>query len=79
MEVKDLLKDKKFWFASVLIAWAAALQVTIFLSTPNLNCCIILYFICRIRGEVEGIVGVGAGTHDVVTEAGVLQAEVWYS
>ncbi|CAK9308780.1 unnamed protein product [Citrullus colocynthis] len=26
MEVKNLLKDKKFWFASFLIAWAAALQ-----------------------------------------------------
>ncbi|XP_039172662.1 uncharacterized protein LOC104454273, partial [Eucalyptus grandis] len=26
MEVKQLLKDKKFWFASCLIAWAAALQ-----------------------------------------------------
>ncbi|XP_024021560.1 uncharacterized protein LOC112091638 [Morus notabilis] len=26
MEVRDLLKDKKFWFASLLIAWAASLQ-----------------------------------------------------
>ncbi|KDP29862.1 hypothetical protein JCGZ_18437 [Jatropha curcas] len=26
MEAKQLLKDKKFWFASFLIAWAAALQ-----------------------------------------------------
>ncbi|XP_062157180.1 uncharacterized protein LOC133864784 [Alnus glutinosa] len=26
MEVKNLLKDKKFWFASFLIAWAATLQ-----------------------------------------------------
>lgn len=26
MEVKNLLKDKKFWFASFLIAWAAGLQ-----------------------------------------------------
>ncbi|XP_030512583.1 uncharacterized protein LOC115726718 [Rhodamnia argentea] len=26
MEVKQLLKDKKFWFASFLIGWAAALQ-----------------------------------------------------
>ncbi|KAG2730158.1 hypothetical protein I3843_01G274300 [Carya illinoinensis] len=26
MEVKNLLKDKKFWLASFLIAWAAALQ-----------------------------------------------------
>ncbi|KAL4616190.1 hypothetical protein ACB092_07G180800 [Castanea dentata] len=26
MEVKNLLKDKKFWIASFLIAWAAALQ-----------------------------------------------------
>ncbi|KAL2897041.1 L-arabinose isomerase [Bienertia sinuspersici] len=26
MDVKNLLKDKKFWFASFLIAWAAALQ-----------------------------------------------------
>ncbi|GMN57261.1 hypothetical protein TIFTF001_026371 [Ficus carica] len=26
MEVRDLLKDKKFWVASFLIAWAAALQ-----------------------------------------------------
>ncbi|KAL5733292.1 hypothetical protein ACOSP7_032635 [Xanthoceras sorbifolium] len=25
-EAKQLLKDKKFWFASFLIAWAAALQ-----------------------------------------------------
>nr|GMD57398.1 hypothetical protein DM860_013539 [Ipomoea batatas] len=25
-QVKDLLKDKKFWFASILIAWAAGLQ-----------------------------------------------------
>lgn len=25
--VKELLKDKKFWFASFLIVWAAALQV----------------------------------------------------
>ncbi|KAK4720590.1 hypothetical protein R3W88_010823 [Solanum pinnatisectum] len=24
--VKELLKDKKFWFASFLIVWAAALQ-----------------------------------------------------
>ncbi|CAN4090456.1 unnamed protein product [Withania somnifera] len=24
--VQQLLKDKKFWFASVLIVWAAALQ-----------------------------------------------------
>lgn len=27
MEARKLLKDKKFWFASFLIAWAAALQV----------------------------------------------------
>ncbi|XP_031383173.1 uncharacterized protein LOC116197239 [Punica granatum] len=26
MEAQKLLKDKKFWFASFLIAWAAALQ-----------------------------------------------------
>ncbi|KAJ9160065.1 hypothetical protein P3X46_025502 [Hevea brasiliensis] len=26
MEANQLLKDKKFWFASFLIAWAAALQ-----------------------------------------------------
>ncbi|OAY46039.1 hypothetical protein MANES_07G111800v8 [Manihot esculenta] len=26
MEAKQLLKDKKFWFASFIIAWAAALQ-----------------------------------------------------
>ncbi|CAL2242702.1 unnamed protein product [Prunus armeniaca] len=26
MEARKLLNDKKFWFASVLIAWAAALQ-----------------------------------------------------
>ncbi|KAK4754584.1 hypothetical protein SAY87_002688 [Trapa incisa] len=26
MEAKKLLKDKKFWFASFLITWAAALQ-----------------------------------------------------
>ncbi|OVA03540.1 hypothetical protein BVC80_1651g45 [Macleaya cordata] len=26
MEVKHLIKDKKFWFASFLIAWAAGLQ-----------------------------------------------------
>ncbi|XP_057979474.1 uncharacterized protein LOC131165567 [Malania oleifera] len=26
MEAKKLLKDRKFWFASSLIAWAAALQ-----------------------------------------------------
>ncbi|KAJ8766062.1 hypothetical protein K2173_020578 [Erythroxylum novogranatense] len=26
MEAKKLLKDKKFWFASFLIVWAAALQ-----------------------------------------------------
>ncbi|KAF7820478.1 uncharacterized protein G2W53_025933 [Senna tora] len=26
MEVRNLLKDKKLWFASFLIAWAAALQ-----------------------------------------------------
>ncbi|GMP22911.1 hypothetical protein CsSME_00000712 [Camellia sinensis var. sinensis] len=25
-DAKKLLKDKKFWFASFLIAWAAALQ-----------------------------------------------------
>ncbi|XP_057487478.1 uncharacterized protein LOC130773554 isoform X2 [Actinidia eriantha] len=25
-DAKKLLKEKKFWFASVLIAWAAALQ-----------------------------------------------------
>ncbi|KAK3232230.1 hypothetical protein Dsin_004111 [Dipteronia sinensis] len=25
-EAKQLLKEKKFWFASILIAWAAALQ-----------------------------------------------------
>ncbi|KAJ0046934.1 uncharacterized protein LOC116128854 [Pistacia vera] len=25
-DAKQLLKDKKFWFASFLIAWAAALQ-----------------------------------------------------
>ncbi|EOY18252.1 hypothetical protein QUC31_006567 [Theobroma cacao] len=25
-DAKSLLKDKKFWFASFLIAWAAALQ-----------------------------------------------------
>ncbi|KAI3470732.1 hypothetical protein Pfo_027395, partial [Paulownia fortunei] len=25
-EVRQLLKDKRFWFASFLIAWAAALQ-----------------------------------------------------
>lgn len=27
MKVKQLLKDKKFWFASFLIAWAAAKQI----------------------------------------------------
>ncbi|KAL9402541.1 hypothetical protein Peur_006390 [Populus x canadensis] len=26
LEAKKLLKDKKLWFASFLIAWAAALQ-----------------------------------------------------
>ncbi|XP_010669831.2 uncharacterized protein LOC104886964, partial [Beta vulgaris subsp. vulgaris] len=26
MEVKNLVKDKKFWVASFLIAWAAGLQ-----------------------------------------------------
>ncbi|KAF5729575.1 hypothetical protein HS088_TW21G01742 [Tripterygium wilfordii] len=26
MEVKQLLKEKKFWFASILIIWAAGLQ-----------------------------------------------------
>ncbi|XP_021910490.1 uncharacterized protein LOC110824222 [Carica papaya] len=26
IDAKALLKDKKFWFASFLIAWAAALQ-----------------------------------------------------
>ncbi|XP_057522619.1 uncharacterized protein LOC130802627 [Amaranthus tricolor] len=26
MELKNLLKDKKVWFASFLITWAAALQ-----------------------------------------------------
>ncbi|PON49461.1 hexose transporter [Parasponia andersonii] len=26
MEVRDLLKQKKFWVSSFLIAWAAALQ-----------------------------------------------------
>ncbi|KAH0979769.1 hypothetical protein GBA52_006946 [Prunus armeniaca] len=26
MEARKLLNDKKFWFASVLIAWAAALS-----------------------------------------------------
>ncbi|CAL5365813.1 unnamed protein product [Camellia sinensis] len=41
-DAKKLLKDKKFWFASFLIAWAAALQ----------------------------------GAHDVVTEAGQVQAEI---
>ncbi|PIN20842.1 hypothetical protein CDL12_06480 [Handroanthus impetiginosus] len=25
-EIRQLLKDKRFWFASFLIAWAAALQ-----------------------------------------------------
>ncbi|KAK9154235.1 hypothetical protein Sjap_001715 [Stephania japonica] len=27
MEVKQLLKDKRVWFASFLVAWAAALQM----------------------------------------------------
>jgi hypothetical protein len=27
MELKKVMKDKKFWFASFLITWAAALQV----------------------------------------------------
>ncbi|RVX13883.1 uncharacterized protein LOC117928948 [Vitis riparia] len=26
MEVKKIIKDKKFWVASFLVAWAAALQ-----------------------------------------------------
>ncbi|XP_074285833.1 uncharacterized protein LOC141611237 [Silene latifolia] len=26
MDARQLLKEKKFWFASVLIAWAAGLQ-----------------------------------------------------
>ncbi|RDX76060.1 hypothetical protein CR513_43995, partial [Mucuna pruriens] len=26
MELKNVVKDKKFWMASFLIAWAAALQ-----------------------------------------------------
>ncbi|KAL5569133.1 hypothetical protein UlMin_025708, partial [Ulmus minor] len=26
MEVRELLKDKRLWFASFLIGWAAALQ-----------------------------------------------------
>ncbi|CAN0897278.1 hypothetical protein LINGRAHAP2_LOCUS19028 [Linum grandiflorum] len=26
MEARQLLKDKRFWFASALITWAAALQ-----------------------------------------------------
>ncbi|XP_050892544.1 uncharacterized protein LOC127098086, partial [Lathyrus oleraceus] len=26
MELKKVIKDKKFWFASFLITWAAALQ-----------------------------------------------------
>ncbi|KAK9283042.1 hypothetical protein L1049_011270 [Liquidambar formosana] len=26
MDAKKLLKDRKFWFASFLIVWAAALQ-----------------------------------------------------
>lgn len=28
MEASKLLKEKRFWFASVLIAWAAGLQVS---------------------------------------------------
>lgn len=27
MELKNVVKDKKFWMASFIIAWAAALQV----------------------------------------------------
>ena len=37
MEVKQLLKDKKFWFASFLIAWAAALQVKFFDTEANIS------------------------------------------
>lgn len=28
MELNKVVKDKKFWFASFLITWAAALQVS---------------------------------------------------
>lgn len=34
-DVKKLLNDKKFWLASFLIGWAAALQVSI--STNSLD------------------------------------------
>lgn len=77
MEAKNLLKDKKFWFASFLIAWAAALQVNqiqIFIRSPTT----MLYTIHSISEGIWGIVGVGvgAGAHDVGAEAGIFQAEV---
>ncbi len=74
MEVKNLLKDKKFWFASFLIAWAATLQVNqiqIFIRSPTT----MLYSIHLIWGIVG--MGVGAGAHDVGAEAGIFQAEIW--
>lgn len=36
-EAKQLLKDKKFWVASFLIAWAAALQVTLLFISQNFH------------------------------------------
>ncbi|KAE8648534.1 hypothetical protein Csa_008609 [Cucumis sativus] len=66
MEFKNLLKDKKFWFASFLIAWAAALQLILdswIDSNFNVEC--------------GGTFGTGA--YDVFAEAGFFQAEVWDS
>lgn len=37
MEARQLLKDKRFWFASFLIVWAAALQVYISNSEANIS------------------------------------------
>jgi len=36
VDLKNVVKDKKFWMASFIIAWAAALQVRYLYSNPYL-------------------------------------------
>lgn len=63
-DVKKLLNDRKFWFASFLIAWAAALQVLISIDT-----------IRSLETRIIDFLDIGA--YDVYSEARYIQAEVW--
>lgn len=67
-EVRQILKSKKFWFTSFLIAWAAALQVLVRHTYMKNE---LFVFCSDFLGSREN-----SGPYYVATEARFLQEEV---